>query len=381
MKKHSRVRAYVSLDAIAHNFSQMRQNIRKDTKMIAVIKADGYGHGASAIAGLVHDYDYIWGFATATAEEALALRRDGVKKPILILGHVFAESYPELLKADVRIAVSDKAGAAAYAAAGAAVGKTAVVHLALDTGMSRIGFPDDERGVEEIAAVSKLSGLVIEGIFTHFARADETDPAPAKVQLARYESFVAALENAGVRIPLHHCSNSAGIIRMPQANLDMVRAGITIYGIYPSAEVEREVVRLVPAMEIKSCISFVKTLPAGKEISYGGTYVTGRETVVATIPVGYADGYPRSLSNKGCVLIRGKRAPILGRVCMDQFMVDVTDIPGVEAGEEATLLGRDGEEFLSVEELGEQSGRFPYEFVCDISKRVPRIYIKDGREL
>lgn len=380
MKKHSRVRAYVSLDAIAHNFSEMRKNIRSDAKMIAVIKADGYGHGASVIADMIHDYDYLWGFATATAEEALALRRSGVTKPILILGHVFEESYEELAKADVRIAVSDKESAAAYADVGAALGKEVHIHLALDTGMSRIGFSDDEKSVEEIRTISQISGLVIEGIFTHFARADETDRTPADMQFARYQKFVKVLEEAGVPIPLHHCSNSAGIIRMPEANLDIVRAGITIYGIYPSSEVERDIVKLTPAMEIKSCISFVKTLPAGKEISYGGTYVTKDETVVATIPVGYADGYPRSLSNKGCVLIRGKRAPILGRVCMDQFMVDVTNIEGAEPGEEVTLMGRDGEEFLSVEELGELSGRFPYEFVCDISKRVPRIYRKDGRE-
>ncbi len=379
MKKHSRVKAVVSLDAIAHNFSEMRKNIQKDTKIIAVLKADGYGHGAEAIAHLIEDYDYIWGFAAATAQEALSLVSGGVTKPVLILGHVFEEDYEELAAAGIRIAVSEPASAKGYAAAGKSLGKTVHIHLALDTGMSRIGFSDSRESLEEIAALTKIPNLNIEGIFTHFARADEADIAPAVEQLEKFRSFTERLKKRGIHIPMEHCSNSAGIIRLPQANLNAVRAGITIYGIYPSKEVERTAVRLLPAMELKSHVSFVKTLPAGRAISYGGTFVTKRDTVVATIPVGYADGYPRSLSNRGWVLIRGKKAPILGRVCMDQFMVDVTEIPGVHAGDSVTLMGKDGEEFLSVEELGDLSGRFSYEFICDISRRVPRVYIKNNK--
>lgn len=217
-------------------------------------------------------------------------------------------------------------------------------------------------------------------MFTHFARADEYDRSPAIIQLKRYLDFAEKLEKAGVKIPVRHCSNSAGIIRIPEANLNVVRAGITIYGIYPSNEVEREIIKLQPAMELKSHVSFVKTLQAGEAISYGGTYVTEKPTTVATIPLGYADGYPRQLSNKGWVLIHGKRAHILGRVCMDQFMVDVTEIPDVCPGTEVTLIGKDGDEVISIEELGDLSGRFSYEFACEISKRVPRIYIKDGKE-
>ncbi|MDC7288764.1 alanine racemase [Blautia schinkii] len=380
MKKYSRVKAVVSLDAIAHNFTEMRKNIDKDTKIIAVIKADGYGHGATAIARLIHDYDYIWGFATATAEEAIELRRQGVTKPILILGLIFEEYYPELVKYDIRPCVCDLFTAYGVAEEAKRQGKTVHMHLAVDTGMTRIGYSDIPDNVEEIKKITQLPNVEIEGIFTHFARADEIDRSPALRQLDRYLTFVSMLEQAGIHIPVRHCSNSAGIIRVPEANLNAVRAGITIYGIYPSNEVERDYVKLQPAMELKSHVSYVKNVGRGVEVSYGGTYVTDRFTRIATVPVGYADGYPRRLSNKGWVLIHGRKAPIIGRVCMDQFMVDVTDLDEVKAGDEVTLIGRDGEEFISVEELGDLCGRFSYEFVCEISKRVPRVYIKDGKE-
>lgn len=380
MKKYQRVRAEVSLDAIAHNFEEMRKNIRKDTKIIAVIKADGYGHGADAIARLIHDYDYIWGFAAATAEEAIALRKSGVTKPILILGLVFQEYFQELAAFDIRLTVSDAVTAEKFAEAARRTGRKAFIHIALDTGMTRIGFSDTEESIEEIQRIKEIPGLEIEGLFTHFARADEYDTSPAMVQLSRYEHFLGLLRKRGIEIPLCHCSNSAGIIRISEANMDAVRAGITIYGVYPSEEVEREKLAFLPAMELKSSVSFVKKVPAGTAVSYGGTFVTDRETVIATVPVGYADGYPRQLSNKGWVLIHGRKAPILGRICMDQFMVDVTDIPDTAMGDKVTLLGRDGEERIDVDTLGKLSGRFSYEFLCEISKRVPRIYIQNGKE-
>nr|WP_294679887.1 alanine racemase [uncultured Blautia sp.] len=380
MKKYDRIKAMVSLDAIAHNFQEMHKKIKPGTKIIAVIKADGYGHGATAIAKLIHEYDYIWGFATATAEEALELRHAGVTKPILILGIVFPEYYEELAAEDIRITISDLNTAINYAAAGSRIGKDVHIHLALDTGMTRIGYADVPDNVEKIEEVANIPNLIIEGMFTHFARADEVDRTPALRQLDRYLRFADLLEKRGIHIPVRHCSNSAGIMRVPEANLNVVRAGITIYGIYPSEEVEREALDLIPAMELKSHVSYVKNVERGTAVSYGGTFVTERFTRMATIPAGYADGYPRQLSNKGWVLIHGQKAPILGRVCMDQFMVDVTDIPGVKAGDEVTLMGRDGDEFISVETLGDISGRFSYEFVCEISKRVPRVYIRDGKE-
>ena len=380
MKKYNRVRAVISLDAIEHNFEEMRRNIAPDTKMIAVIKANAYGHGAVQIAHMVEKYDYIWGFATATAEEALELRKAGITRPILILGVVFEEFYPELIKNELRPAVCEFEEAEGLSREAVRQGKTAHIHLALDTGMTRIGFADIPESVEEIRKITKLPNIEIEGMFTHFARADEYDRSPAMVQLERYLKFADLLEEAGVHLPVRHCSNSAGIIRIPEANLNIVRAGITIYGIYPSAEVEKDVVKLTPAMELKSHVTYVKDVMPGTAISYGGTFVADRPLRVATIPVGYADGYPRQLSNKGWVLIHGKKAPILGRICMDQFMVDVTEIPEVSKGSEVTLIGKDGEASISMDEMGDLCGRFSYEFACDISSRVPRIYIKDGKE-
>ena len=380
MEKNNRVKAVISLDAVEQNFREMRKNIAEDTKMIAVVKADAYGHGAVPIAHLIEDYDYIWGFAAATAEEAVHLRQAGITKPILILGIVFDEYFPELVQYDIRPAVCEYDEAKKLSDEAVLQNKTVHIHIALDTGMTRIGYADIPESVEEIKKIAELPNLEIEGMFTHFARADEYDRSPAMVQLERSQDFSKRVEEAGVDIPLHHCSNSAGIIRVPEANLSIVRAGITIYGIYPSSEVERDIVKLAPVMELKSHITYVKDVPAGAAISYGGTYVADKKRRVATIPVGYADGYPRQLSNKGWVLIHGKKAPILGRVCMDQFMADVTEIDNVKKGDEVTLLGRDGDEFISIEEMGDLCGRFSYEFACDISPRVPRVYIKDGKE-
>ena len=380
MKKFERVKAVVSLDAIAHNFAEMKKNIAKGTKIVAVIKADGYGHGAEAIARLIEDYDYIWGFAVAPPQEALQLRTFGVQKPILILGIVFEEYFTQMIAKEIRLTVCTYEMAQKLSEEAQRQGRDVHIHIGLDTGMSRIGFADRQESVEEIKKISQLPNLKIEGMFTHFARADETDRSPAIDQLNRYLNFAKLLEDAGIQIPMKHCSNSAGIIRVPEANLNAVRAGITIYGIYPSNEVERDIVKLIPAMELKSHISYIKTVEPGAAFSYGGTFTAKKEMKVATIPVGYADGYPRSLSNKGWVLIHGKKAPILGRVCMDQFMVDITKIPDAKAGDEVTLIGKDGKEFISIEKFGDLSGRFSYEFACDISKRVPRVYIKDGKE-
>lgn len=380
MEKYSRIKALISLDAVRYNFEQMKNNIKEGTKIIAVIKADAYGHGAVPIASMIQGYDYIWGFATATAQEALQLRRAGIVKPILILGLVFEEYYEELIRNDVRMAVCDFDTAKRFHEAALAVGKKGLIHLAADTGMTRIGFKDNEESLEEIRRIYQLENIEIEGLFTHFARADEYDRTPAMVQLERYVHFSKLLEENGIHIPLHHCSNSAGIIRVPEANMNIVRAGITIYGIYPSEEVEKDIVKLEPVMSLKSHVTFVKEVEPGTQVSYGGTYTTDHVTKLATIPVGYADGYPRTLSNKGWVLIHGKKAPICGRVCMDQFMVDVTDIPEIKKGDEVTLLGSDGEENISADTLGDLSGRFSYELLCGISKRVPRIYIKDKKE-
>lgn len=374
MRKNSRITAYIHMDAVAENFRNMRNNLDENTKMIAVVKADGYGHGAVPVAELVEPYDYIWGFAVAAVEEGLALREAGIRKPILVLGYTFSDDYETMITNEIRPAVFTWEMAEAFNEAAGKLGVCAPVHFAVDTGMSRIGFADQETGVQTALQAGALEHLQVEGVFTHFAKADEIDKSYTTMQLDRFTAFCDKLEAKGLTGFMRHCSNSAGILEIPQAHMDMVRAGITIYGIYPSDEVSREM-PLAPVMELKSHVVHLKEIEKGTSVSYGGTFVAEKNMQVATIPVGYADGYPRSLSNKGFVLIRGKRAPIIGRVCMDQFMVDVTGID-VKVLDEVTLLGKDGTEEITVDELGVLSGRFPYEFVCVVGKRVPRIYVK-----
>jgi len=375
METHSRVYAAIHLDALEDNFHQIKAAVKDGTKMVAVVKTDGYGHGAVPIAKHIETDEALWGFATATVEEAQELRASGIKKPVLILGFTFPEHYETIADLDLRPTVFKRSMAEQLSETAERLGKVIRVHFALDTGMSRIGFPDTDESVEEIRKILQLPGIEAEGLFTHFARADEEDKSFTHLQFQRYQDFSRKLEKAGILIPIRHCSNSAGIAEFPEMNLDMVRPGIIIYGIYPSDEVQRDRIRLRPVMELKSHIAYIKEVGANVAVSYGGTFVTTRRTRIATIPVGYGDGYPRSLSNKGYVLIGGKKAPIIGKVCMDQFMVDVTDIPAREL-QEVTLMGRDGEEELPVERLSHLSGRFPYEFVCDIGKRVPRVYMK-----
>ncbi len=384
LEEFSRVYAKIDLEAIKYNLESMKNNIPEGTKMMAVIKTDAYGHGAVRIGQMLENVDYIWGYATATAEEAFELRDAGIKKPILILGYTFPYAYERMIIEGIRPAVFrlDMAKELSDCAKklfsqGKISKEKAPIHIAVDTGMSRIGITPDGSGTDFVKEVVSMDGISVEGIFTHFARADEKDLANVKEREKVFADFVkAAEEEVGVRIPLHHCANSASIIAVPESSMDMVRAGVTMYGMWPSEEVSKDIIDLKPTMELISHVVMVKEVPAGTPVSYGGTFVTNKATRIATIPVGYGDGYPRSLSNKGFVLIRGKHAPILGRVCMDQFMVDVTDIADVAEGDEVVLLGQDktsGEE-ITAEYLGDISGRFNYELTCDINKRVPRIF-------
>lgn len=374
MVNHKRVCAYVDLDAIQWNLRQIHKGTLEHTKIIAVIKANGYGHGAIPIARKTEKLEFLWGFAVATAEEAYALQDAGIRKPILILGYTFEEDYEEICSRKLIVPVFTYEMAKKMSETAQRQKSVQEVHLVVDTGMTRIGFRDDERAVRECVEISKLPGITITGMFTHFARADEFDSRPAESQLERYQAFADKLEAAGIPLCWRHCSNSAGIMNLPSANLDIVRAGIILYGLLPSQEVYRDRISLRPALTLKSHVVFVKDVEPGTPVSYGGTFVAPRKMRIATIPVGYGDGYPRSLSNKGYVLIHGKQAPIVGRVCMDQFMVDVTCIPGVQVEDVVTLIGKDGEGNITVEELSELSGRFNYEFVCNLTPRVPRIY-------
>lgn len=379
MKQYSRVYARIDLDAVSHNMKQLKERIGDGAQIIAVIKMDGYGHGAGPIARMFEEKDYIWGYATASFEEAVSLRNVGIKKPILVLGCIFPEQYEEMLRQEIRATVYMKEMAQAMSEAAVRLGRTAYFHMKVDTGMGRLGFLSNVPGVQDIVEISRLANVKLEGVYTHFARADEQEKEYTVEQHEKFVWMEKALKNEGLNITYYHCDNSAGIIDFPDMKHNLVRAGISIYGMYPSDEVCKDAVNLKPSLELISHITFVKEVEAGTSISYGGTFVAQEKMRVATIPVGYGDGYSRGLSNKADVLIHGKRARILGRVCMDQFMVDVTHIPEAKYMDQVVLIGFDGEEHIPVEELSSLCGRFHYEFVCCLGKRIPRVYIENGK--
>ncbi len=368
-----RVCAYISESAARSNIEKIIKKA-SPAKVLAVIKTNGYGHGGTALALDYEEYEGVYGFAVATADEALELRKNGICKPILILGFAFGDTYRDLIKNDVRLTVFSYEAAERLDKIANELGKKAYVHVKIDTGMSRIGFQVTEKEADEVARITSLENIVIEGVFTHFARADEIDKTYMNDQLNKFKLMVKYLSDRGIEPEYIHCCNSAATMDMEPIYGNLVRAGVILYGMMPSDEM-KDTLGLKPLMTLKSHIVHIKKLEKNRSISYGGTFVTDKDTLVATIPVGYGDGYPRSLSNTGYVLIRGKKAPILGRVCMDQFMVDVTDIDGVMLRDEVTLIGRDGDEIITMEQLGELSGRFNYELACDIAPRVPRVNV------
>ena len=372
---HDRVWAQIDMDAVLYNMESMRANIREDVKIVAVLKTDGYGHGAIAIMKEMEKLPYVWGYAAATFEEAEAMRESGATKPIILLGYVFPYCYRDLARLQIRPACFREDMLSELSEAARAEGKPISIHIALDTGMGRIGIRPDDEGLSFVRKAMNTPGIIVEGMFTHFAKADERDHAPTHTQIERYKGFRERIRTElGLEIPLCHCSNSAGIIEFPEANMNLVRAGITLYGLWPSSEVNTTRVPLKPVMTLYSHIVYVKEVGPGLSVSYGGTFTTSAEkTRIATIPVGYGDGYPRSLSNTGYVLVCGRKARILGRVCMDQMMVDITDIPQAKEGSLCTLIGTDAEETITMESLGDLSGRFNYELACDINARVPRV--------
>ena len=378
MEQYQRVYAGIDLDALLSNMEHMKANIREETQMIAVIKTDGYGHGAIPIAAEMEKLPYVFGFAVATVEEAVILRNSAIKKPVLILGFTFPYANRDIVAYDIRPTVFKMDMAEELSAEAVRQNKIVNVHIKVDTGMNRIGVTPSVDSVSLIKKISELPNIRMEGIFTHFAQADMTDREPTNQQLNKFNDYVTLLKENGVTFEYQHCSNSAGIIEFEEANKDIVRAGITMYGLWPSNEINFDRISLTPVLSLKSHIIYIKEIEQGDAVSYGGTYIAKERRRVATIPVGYGDGYPRALSNIGYVLIRGRKAPIIGRVCMDQFMVDVTDIPDAVEYDEVTLIGRDGENVITIEELSELSGRFNYELVCDLGKRIPHVYFKNG---
>ena len=365
----------INLDAVFDNFDAVCR--KAGVAVMAVVKADAYGHGAVPVARLLAPKCGFFGVSSLA--EALELRYAGIEKPILILGRTPAGSFPLAVARDIRPTIFHYEDALALSEEALRQNRTAAFHFAVDTGMSRIGFPVTEEAADLCAKIARLPNLHAEGLFSHFATADCADLTKANAQAALFARFDGMLKERGIQIPIRHLDNSAGIMNF-DCRYEMVRSGIVTYGMYPSSETDPRLLSIRPALQWHSRVSHVQLLPAGREISYGGTYVTDKPTMVATVPVGYADGYRRSLSNRFYVLIRGKKAPILGRICMDQMMVDVTDIPGVCLDDTVTLIGTDGDETIAVETIAEAAGSFNYEFVCGISRRVPRMYLQEGRQ-
>jgi len=376
---YRRVYAKIDLSALEFNISQIKAKISENTAIMAVIKANAYGHGAVEFARFLDGFaDY---YGVATVDEAIELRNAGVDKPILLLGYTSPSEFDAALLHDITVTVFSLSDALIFDTNAEKLGKTVKVHVAVDTGMSRIGFQVTEEDAEKASKIFELEHIDVEGVFSHFATADESDKTFAYGQKERFERFLSMLASYNCYPKIRHLNNSAGIMEISGSDFEMVRAGIMLYGLYPSEEMDKQAFSLRPVMELISHISHVKTLPKGRGISYGLTHTTDKETTVATIPVGYADGYPRALSNKGRVLINGVSCPILGRVCMDQMMVDVTSVPDASVGDEVVLLGKSGDNVITAEELSLPAASFNYEFVCGIGHRVPRAYFKDGKHV
>lgn len=371
-----RTQAKIDLDAVEYNYNNTRAKLPQGCKLLGVIKADAYGHGAVELARFLENKcDF---FGVACIEEAVELKKAGIKTPILILGYVAPAFYDLVVKYDIRIPVFSYDTAKALSDEAVKQGKTVPFHFCIDTGMSRIGFQVNEESADVCKQICTLPSIEAEGLFSHFATADESDLTKALAQREKYKTFVEMLENREIQIPIKHLNNSAGIMNFDEY-FDMCRMGIILYGLYPSEEVDKSLLDIKPVMSWLTHISHIKTLEAGREVSYGGTFKTTEPRVIATIPVGYADGYPRCLSNKGRVIINGQYAPIVGRVCMDQFMVDVTDVDGAELDSIVTLVGKDGDAELSMEEVSNAAYSFNYELPCRVARRVPRTYYKDGK--
>ncbi|MDD6400077.1 MAG: alanine racemase [Lachnospiraceae bacterium] len=374
---YNRVFARIDMDNLRFNLFQMKKRVKPDMKVLAVIKADAYGHGAVEIAKRIGDIaDY---YGVATIDEAIELRNAGIDTPILIIGYTDSSDYKKLIKYDITQTVYDVEECKKMSDLAVSMGQKVKVHIKVDTGMSRIGFEVSEEGVSKALILKDLEGLDIEGIFTHYAKADETDKTFSMLQKDRFKWFIQQMNEAGVSFKLRHIDNSAGTMDLDDDEFDMVRLGIVTYGLYPSDEVDKSIL-LKPVMSLISHVIHVKMLDEGVGVGYGGTFVTSRRTKVATVAVGYADGYPRAQSNVGKVIINGQYANVIGRVCMDQLMIDVTDIDDVKVKDEVILVGKCGDKCIGVEEVAAPAASFNYEFVCNIGRRVPRVYHENNQD-
>ena len=375
MQEFYRCYATVSLETIKNNILNIRKHLPKGTSLMAVLKADAYGHGAVKVGKYIEKY--IDRAGVATVEEGVELRNAGFDTPILVLGYSSPKQFETMIKNAIMPTIYDEKTARLYSEAAQRLGVEAAYDIAIDTGMTRIGFRVSDESADIIKRISLLKGIALKGLFTHLSCADTHDEDYTEKQFEEYDEMYNKLKERGIEVPIRHVCNSAGIMKYPSKYYEGVRSGIITYGMYPSEEVDKNLLDFKPALEWKAHIINISDVEPERGVSYGATYITHKPvTRIATVGVGYADGYPRSLSSKGCVLIKGMRAPIIGRVCMDQMMVDITDIPGVEIEDTATLIGRDGDEFISIEELSDKAGSFNYEMSCGIGKRVKRVYLQ-----
>ncbi len=376
--KFTRTWAEINLDNIAHNVKEIQRLVGKRTEIMAVVKADAYGHGVLETVNTIIE-NGASRLAVSMLDEAIQLRKIGIDIPILVLSHTNPQRIDELIKYNVTQTVYSHDIAKALSDEAVRQGVKARVHIKIDTGMTRVGFQPGYSAVKAVVEIQKLPGIIVEGIFSHFATADEKDSSYTMHQMALFESIINELNRIGILIPIRHISNSAGILQYPEFSMEMVRPGIILYGIYPSEEVNKEIADLKPAMTLKSSITMVKWVEAETPISYGRKFYTGQKSLIATIPVGYADGYSRLFTGKSRVLVNGQFAPVVGSICMDQCMIDVTEISGeIAIGDEVVLLGRQGNNEITAQELAGHIGTIPYEIVCIIGKRVPRVYFKNG---
>lgn len=379
MFKHLRpLWAEVNLDNLAFNMQEIRK-ISKSKEIIGVVKADAYGHGAVDIAPVLLE-NGATRLAVAVLSEGVELRREGIDCPIIILGFTSPSLIGDLLKYDIEQTVFSYEYAEELSKVASKKHKIAKIHIAVDTGMGRIGFLPNKNSVEEIYKISNLPNVCIEGIFSHFSTADERDKEYTYGQLKKFNEFYKLLQDKGIDIKMRHIANSASIIDLPEAHFEAVRPGIILYGYYPSEEVNKEKIKLKPVMELKANIAHIKSVTSGQYISYGRRFKSDRESVIATLPVGYADGYTRALFNKGKVILHNEFAAVIGSICMDQCMIDITDISSeVKVGDEVTLMGRSDRIKFDADDVAKALGTINYEVICAISKRVPRVYVRNGK--
>ncbi len=384
MIEYQRVWAEINLDNIAHNISRIRKKVGNNIKIMSIVKADAYGHGAVVTAKVLL-YNGADCLGVATCDEGIDIRQNNIFVPTLILGYTPESKLNDVIKFDLIQTIFNIEMAQSLSRCALKLGKKVHIHIKVDTGMSRLGFLPNKESVNDIITISNLPNINISGIYTHFADSSGDSKDFTYEQQQKFVDFLKCLEQAGINIPIKHCSNSGAILNYCGFNMDMVRPGILQYGLKPSNDTLSETnfneLNLKPIMSLKTQVSYVKTLPEGVSIGYGRTYFTKRETKVATIPVGYADGYSRAMGNKGRVLINGESAPIIGTICMDQFMVDITKIDNVKNGDEVTLIGVQGKNEISADEIASLENTINYEVICNIGKRVPRIYLKNNKVL